>query len=204
MSSHALTVAAFAFSAAMLALLAFSASEKYGESARVFDIRTMPYFIGCALAALRVEADGMAGAFACIVALAALAVCAATDAQCGYIFDRVTVIAGASVLFLGWFGGLFATALAGAGCAGGALMILWLLSGGRGIGLGDVKLAVTVGAMLGPVLSLAALGAAFVLGASFVTFELFARRVRLGDTVRFAPYMCSGVILVTALRGTLS
>ncbi len=68
--------------------------------------------------------------------------------------------------FLTPFGGGFDWRLIFAGPAAAApLFALWLFSGGRWMGFGDVKLALGIGWLLGPVLGILAVFYAFVIGA---------------------------------------
>ena len=66
-------------------------------------------------------------------------VCAATDLKLGYIFDRVLLASLTAIVVATWnLGRLTDGALAAIVC-GGALMIPFVLSRGRAMGLGDVK-----------------------------------------------------------------
>jgi leader peptidase (prepilin peptidase)/N-methyltransferase len=71
---------------------------------------------------------------------------------------------------------------------------------GRGLGLGDAKLACCIGAALGPSDGLASLGIAFVLGGAYAGFLLVSRRGRRSDAVPFAPYLAFGTVLMSLYR----
>ncbi len=86
--------------------------------------------------------------------------------------------------------------LLGAAAVGGFLFIIYLLTKGRGMGLGDVKLGLLIGLMLGLTNSLLALIAAFIIG-SFVGIILLASKKKaLKDWVPFGPFLALGVFIV--------
>jgi prepilin signal peptidase PulO-like enzyme (type II secretory pathway) len=128
-----------------------------------------------------------------IVLLSAGTVAAATDAAGGYVFDAVTLPALAVLLSIAAFAHQLPGAAVGAGIAGGAMFALYAVTLGRGLGLGDVKLACCAGAGLGAYSGLISLGVAFVLGGLYAAFLLITRRGSRGDEIRFAPYMAAGI-----------
>lgn len=138
--------------------------------------------------------------------LAALATCCGTaagalvDARTGYIPDRITRCTAMTAAVLALAGGDAVAAFDGAALAGGALALLYVATRGRGIGLGDVKLAVAIGAGLGPLGGVTALGTAFVGGGAYGAWLLLRGRAQRGDTLRFGPYLAAGTML--ALCGT--
>lgn len=68
------------------------------------------------------------------------------------------------------------------------LFILWLVSGGRWMGLGDVKLALAIGFLLGPIAGPYAVMFAFILGAVVMIPLLFFSSGTWGNWVkRFTP-----------------
>ncbi len=80
----------------------------------------------------------------------------------------------------------------------GVIGLLWLITGGRGMGLGDVKLAPSLGATLGWLsVGVAGIGlfAAFVLGAVVSIVLLLARRVGRRSAVPFGPFLFAGTAL---------
>ncbi len=120
----------------------------------------------------------------------------AVDARTGYIPDAITAPTALAALLLAAAAGGTAAALGGALSAGGALLALHLLTRGRGLGLGDVKLAAAIGLGFGPGAGLAALGTAFVLGGAYASWLLATRRARRGDSVRFGPFLAGGALAV--------
>jgi leader peptidase (prepilin peptidase)/N-methyltransferase len=88
-------------------------------------------------------------------------------------------------------------ALLGGPALGGAYLVLFLIHPG-GMGLGDVKLALTLGLVLGwygwPVLFLGAF-AGFLLGALYGLALVLARRAGRKTAVPFGPFMVAGALL---------
>jgi leader peptidase (prepilin peptidase)/N-methyltransferase len=138
-----------------------------------------------------------------IVGFGAVIACAASDAACGYVFDWVTLpalvvmsLAAAIAHTLPQFAG-------GALSAGASLAALYVLTRGRGVGLGDVKLACCIGGAAGVLQAMEALGIAFVIGGAYAAFLLTFRGARGKDELRFAPYLGAGMV-IAMLHGALS
>lgn len=78
----------------------------------------------------------------------------------------------------------------------GFLGALFVISGGRGMGLGDVKLAAALGLLMGwPDIALALI-LAFITGAVLSLALIFAKRKSMKDFVPFGPFIALGVVLV--------
>lgn len=91
--------------------------------------------------------------------------------------------------------GLLLSSLGGALLWGGVIGGLWLVSGGKAMGLGDAKLAPVLGAILGwQGFSSAALGllAAFIVGACFGLLLLALRQTHAKATIAFGPFLIVG------------
>lgn len=89
----------------------------------------------------------------------------------------------------------------------GVLGLLWLITGGRGMGLGDVKLAPSLGATLGWWgVGVAGIGllAAFLLGALVAVVLLLARRVGRRSAVPFGPFLFAGAALAVLVGEPLA
>lgn len=91
-----------------------------------------------------------------------------------------------------------------AGCIVGAVVwvavlgVLWVVSRGRGMGMGDVKLAPVLGATLGWVgvgCALTGLFAAFVLGAIAGLVLMAARKAGRRSRMAFGPYLLAGAVV---------
>lgn len=91
-----------------------------------------------------------------------------------------------------------ATTLAGAAAWAGLIAGLWLMTGGRGMGMGDVKLAPVLGATLGwwgLTAAVVGLVAAFVIGA-LVSLLLLARgKAGLRTHLAFGPFLLVGALV---------
>lgn len=103
------------------------------------------------------------------------------------------------LLFSPW-SGLIANHIAGLIFGGLLFGLLAVLSLGRGMGLGDVKLALAAGLALGwPDIALATM-LAFVLGGLWSAGLMLFRRKTMRDRVPFAPFLVLGFVL-TVLFG---
>jgi leader peptidase (prepilin peptidase)/N-methyltransferase len=74
---------------------------------------------------------------------------------------------------------------------------MWLLSGGRAMGFGDVKLAPVLGATLGWIgisSALTGLFMAFLLGGLVGAALLLGRRAHRGSQIPFGPYLLAGAL----------
>ena len=144
--------------------------------------------LGTVLIAHDRSIEGVCGA----IVLAACACASATDICTGYIFDLPTVASLCVAAVLQYAGGHGLDATAGAVLCVTLLGAIWVLTQGRGIGLGDVKLASVIGCGLGFSASLHALQIAFVAGGAVAAWKLLLGRGRRGDTMPFGPYLAGG------------
>lgn len=128
----------------------------------------------------------------CLLAMIGLTVSAVGDALTGYVFDCFVATGLVATMTAAVLEHRVAETSLGAGAGFGVMLVIRFASGGRGLGLGDVKLASLLGAALGPTEALAAIGAAFVVGAAFAVGFLAAGRLRFGSRVRFGPYLLAG------------
>ncbi|HEY0393371.1 MAG TPA: prepilin peptidase [Candidatus Elarobacter sp.] len=127
-----------------------------------------------------------------LAALAGSLAAAVADHRTGLIPDRITRAAALGALALAAASGSAMSACAGAYAVGGALLGLHLLTRGRGLGLGDVKLGVALGTGLGVHAGMLALGIAFVLGGAYAAALLATNRARRGDAIAFGPFLAAG------------
>jgi prepilin signal peptidase PulO-like enzyme (type II secretory pathway) len=134
------------------------------------------------------------------LALACLVVCAVSDLATGLIFDAVIATAACGIgLWSVIAQNVFLTGLGACICIA-PLFALYGITRGRGIGLGDVKLGGIIGAGVGGVEALGAIGAAFVAGALYWAPLLIVRRARCSDRVPFAPFMAFGTLVLIAVH----
>ena len=129
-----------------------------------------------------------------LAALAGALAAAVADARTGLIPDAITRSAALTALGCALANGTAPIACGGAYAVGGSLLALHLLTRGRGLGLGDVKLGTAIGAGFGPSAGGFALGAAFVLGGAYASWLLLTRRARRGDALRFGPFLAAGTV----------
>ena len=79
-----------------------------------------------------------------------------------------------------------------------AIGVPWLVSGGRGMGFGDVKLAPILGATLGWVavpIAIVGLVLAFVLGAAVGVALMMGKRADRRTPIPFGPFLLAGALL---------
>lgn len=195
------TVAVLLFTAFLSACAAFAARRAGINADLSHPISLAMLGVGCILQALVAgEHHGDVSCWAELACLAAVTVSAATDACSGYVFDVVTVPAFAAIVGIAFLTGHFSGAFSGALAAGGAMAALYTITLGRGLGLGDVKLACCIGAALGVYDGLLALGAAFVLGGVYAAYGIATRHLLRGQAVAFAPYLAAGTVALSLYR----
>jgi leader peptidase (prepilin peptidase) / N-methyltransferase len=132
------------------------------------------------------------------IAIAGTVIAAIVDMRTGRIPNAVTRVTAALALAAAGCTGAEAGAALGAVTVGGTLFALYLLTLGAGIGLGDVKLGVAIGAGCGPLPGILALAAAFVAGGAYGAWLLATRRARRGAAIPFGPFLAAGTLLVGA------
>jgi leader peptidase (prepilin peptidase)/N-methyltransferase len=147
----------------------------------------------CAIALGLCAALGRSLTWSAAAMLACAATCAATDLQSGYVFDRVFLAALAAIVPATMLAGTIRDGLLGAAVCGGALLLPYVVTRGRAIGLGDVKFAGTAGLALGLGASLAALWYGCVCGGGVAAVALATGRARRGMRVPFGPFLALGV-----------
>jgi leader peptidase (prepilin peptidase)/N-methyltransferase len=74
--------------------------------------------------------------------------------------------------------------------------LFWLVSSGKWMGLGDAKLAVGLGWLLGLSRSLSGVVVAFWIGAIFgLSLVIFSKKHGMKSEIPFAPYLVLGALL---------
>jgi len=75
--------------------------------------------------------------------------------------------------------------------------LIWLLSKGKWMGLGDAKLMLGIGWMLGPMFAASAVVLAFWLGAiiSIFMLSIYKKKVKMKTEVPFAPFLILGTLI---------
>jgi len=90
---------------------------------------------------------------------------------------------------------LFTTTLLGAAIGSGLLGLLWLITRGRGLGLGDVKLMIPLGLLFGYIDTAWLLLTAFFIGGLLAAGLLAAKKVTMKTAVPFGPFLAGAAIL---------
>ncbi|EKD62963.1 MAG: type II secretory pathway, prepilin signal peptidase PulO [uncultured bacterium] len=83
------------------------------------------------------------------------------------------------------------------------LLLLHILTRGRGMGLGDVKLALVGGLILGIPLSAVWMFGSFILGGALAVILLFLGEAHLGQKVAFGPFMIASFFIVLIFGDTI-
>lgn len=135
-----------------------------------------------------------------VLACAATVVAGLVDARTGAIFDPLNALFLISSFGFRVIEGSVTAAFVGSLAAGGSLLALHVASGGHGIGRGDVKLGFALGAALGTIPGLIALGFAFTGGAAYGSWLLATRRAQRGSAIRFGPFIAAGNVLALFAR----
>lgn len=86
--------------------------------------------------------------------------------------------------------------LAAAICLGLFFLLLIVVTKGKGMGGGDLKLSIFIGLCLGLLPSLAAMMIAFILGSIFGIAMILIGKKSFGQTIPFGPFLSIGSILV--------
>ena len=76
------------------------------------------------------------------------------------------------------------------------ILLLWLVTKGKGMGFGDVKLAFNVGFLLGLKAGLLALYLAFIAGGIVGFFLLISRKSKLESKIAFGPFIVIGTLVM--------
>jgi leader peptidase (prepilin peptidase) / N-methyltransferase len=197
--------AAIAAGGAAAATLLYWTIAADAAGRRRLTIGTLPPLLPAVVAATAAAA-ALGGAHAtAITASAGAAVAGMVDARTGSIFDPLTATILAGSFALAAIDGSVGSGVAGAGAVGGMLLFLHALSGGRGLGFGDVKLGAGLGMALGFATGLTAIALAFVLGGVYGTWLLATKRATAGASIRFGPFIAGGtfvaLIVPIGLRG---
>jgi leader peptidase (prepilin peptidase)/N-methyltransferase len=119
------------------------------------------------------------------------------DLEHQLILDKAVFfgIAFVSLLFLLTDTPLFPNLFAGF-CASLFLLMIYLVTLGKGMGLGDVKFAILGGLILGPVLSVSWMLISFVLGAIVGLIMMMTKNAKLKSRIAFGPFLVAALLLI--------
>lgn len=90
-------------------------------------------------------------------------------------------------------------AVFGIAIGAGFLLLLWILTRGKGIGLGDVKLMIPLGLLFGPLATVALLFLAYTVGGLLAVYLLLQKKATLKTAVPFGPFLCGAAMLLLIL-----
>lgn len=110
------------------------------------------------------------------------------------VFSLIFLVFDAPSLYQNFFAAFAAAAF---------LLLIHLITRGRGMGLGDVKFALFAGIVLGPTMSVVWLFMAFFIGAIVGLFLIIIRRARLGSEIPFGPFLSLSLIATLYLGETI-
>lgn len=92
----------------------------------------------------------------------------------------------------------FSSAALGAVVGTGFMLLLWLATRGRGIGLGDVKLMAPLGLLFGVGGTAALLFIAYLVGGAVAVYLLARGRATMKTAMPFGPFLCGAALLLLA------
>ena len=129
-----------------------------------------------------------------IYIFSSLAIIFIADLKASIIPDWV-VIPAIFISFLRLFeSGRWTFALAGL-AAGAFFLILYLITKGKGLGFGDVKLGVLLGLFLGYPQVVVAIFLAFLTGACLAVILIIQGKKRFGQRIAFGPFLVVGILV---------
>jgi len=185
----ALLFAAAGWTGAAIAQALCAGRTPYDDGPAPIAVGRWPFaaVAGCVGLAVALRGEGSAQLAMLVLVVLALAGCTAADLACGALPDALTLLPLAAVLAFGaltydWMPALGAAfvAVPFAACA--------LLTRGRGMGWGDVKLAALGGALLG------ARGAAFAFTIAAIAAYVVARATGgVRRPIAFGPYLAASI-----------
>jgi leader peptidase (prepilin peptidase)/N-methyltransferase len=88
--------------------------------------------------------------------------------------------------------------------AAGFFLLVYLVTRGRGMGLGDVKLGLVLGLFLGIKLSIFMLWLAFFVGAILAAIMLISKLKKRTDKIAFAPFLVIGFLAIYFLPSVVN
>ena len=113
------------------------------------------------------------------------------------ILDRITIPAIIIAILLNLYLGInFWILLSGAIIGGGFFLIQLLISSGRWIGGGDIRLGILMGAMLGWQKLLAALFLAYILGAIIGIILIILKKKKMSSLVPFGTFLSLATLII--------
>jgi prepilin signal peptidase PulO-like enzyme (type II secretory pathway) len=122
-----------------------------------------------------------------------------SDARTQILPDGAVIVSGLATLgFLASRGASVPTIalhLVVGACASAFFAALWAITRGRGMGLGDVKLAFVLGLLLGYPKIVVGLYVAFLTGAAVGVILILRRKLKLKSKIAFGPFLLLGGVV---------
>lgn len=183
------------------ALLWIAASEfrRYGIASKVIAAYPIIGLVVWTFAEVAVENRSDQTPLVYAVLMGSVGVSVATDQAAGYILDVVTLPSCVFAIVTEASSASGLRPLAGAFALSGAMLFIYVITRRQGLGLGDVKLAAAIGALLGAQAGLVSLGVSFVFGGCAAALLMVSRGASRKMTVPFAPYIAAGALTVLSL-----
>lgn len=85
--------------------------------------------------------------------------------------------------------------LIGAAVAGGFFFLQFILSRGKWIGGGDIRLGILIGVLLGWKMGIVAMIVAYFIGAAFSIYLLLNKKVERKTEIAFGPFLIAGLLI---------
>lgn len=124
-----------------------------------------------------------------------LIVCSATDIASRYIFDYVTYPTFIAIIAFAVVLGFGISAIEGAALCSLFLLPMWAVTKGKALGFADVKLALCIGAALGPFSGCSALAWSFIFSSIIAVLLIVFKVMKRTDYQPFGAYMALGAIV---------
>ncbi|HEY0394565.1 MAG TPA: prepilin peptidase [Candidatus Elarobacter sp.] len=195
---YALLFAGAAFAGVLIAEAWCAGRRPYADGPASVRVGRMPFAVagGCIGLALASQAAPPPAVALLVVVVLALAGCAAADFSCGALPDAFTLPPLALIIAVGAFAHDWAPAFGSAFIAA-PFALAALLSRGRGMGWGDVKLAALGGALLGG----ADATLAYLL-AAVAAYVVARRTAGVRRPIAFGPYLAASIAAMLPLVRT--
>lgn len=110
--------------------------------------------------------------------------------------DELLLILGAVIVVLGWYispSDRLVHVFSGV-AASGFFLLIWLMTKGRGLGFGDVKLSLVLGLLLGYPYIIIALYVAFLTGAITGVILMMSHKAGMKSRIAFGPFLIVGAL----------
>lgn len=194
-------VLAAAINGALLAVASWE-FHRHGIGANLVSAYPLAGLCVWTIAEVAIENGSAHAPLAYALVMGAIGVGVATDQATGYILDVVTLPSCVLAIVAEALGGAGLRSAIGATTVSGAMLLLYTITRGQGLGLGDVKLAAAMGTLLGAKAGLISIGVSFVLGGCIAAVLIVTRRGSRKMTLPFAPYLAAGVLAALTLAET--